>query len=210
MSKILCIFPQDQTTSFLEPIYDELCQRYDATGLMGDPAEDDDYLEKLAELAQEAETIVFLGHGSSGVLYGINFNMLICKENGNIDLLRHKHLILFACHSLDFIKRHGLISALGFGEIPTSDYDIANGKLHGLSIKDLNSSDVEYIKTAIVRIWKNSLAEANITDRNCFHQAFSFQTIKEIVKCLTTCESRNFRLIADVLYYLKTDMVFID
>lgn len=210
MSKILCIFPQDQTTSFLEPIYDELCQRYNTVGLRGDPTEDDDYLERLAELAQEAETIVFLGHGSSRALYGINFNMLICEENGNIDLLRHKQLILFSCHSLDFIKRQGLTSALGFGEIPTSDYDVANGKLHGLSIKDLNESDVEYIKAAIVRIWKNSLAEVNITDCNHFYQEFSFQTIKEIVRCLTTCESRNFRLIADVLYYLKTDMVFID
>ena len=210
MNKILCIYPQDKTTSFLEPVYDELCQRFGAEGLKGDPTEDDDYLERLANLVQEAETIVFLGHGSSGVLYGINFNMLICEENGNIDLLRHKHLILFACHSSDFIKRQGLTDALGFGEIPTSDYDVENGKLHGLPIKDLKDSDVEYIKAAIVRIWKNSLAEVDVTDINCFHQTFSYQTVKEIVRCLVNRESRNFRLIADVLYYLKMDMDYID
>ena len=170
MSKILCIYPQDQTTAFLEPVFDELCQRFGALGLKGDPTEDDDYLERLANLAQESETIVFLGHGSSVVLYGINFNMLICEENGNIDWLKHKHLILFACHSRDFIKRQGLTSALGFGEIPTSDYDVANSKLHGLPIEDLNDSDVEYIKAAIVRIWKNSLMESKITDSLRFHQ----------------------------------------
>lgn len=210
MSKILCIYPQDQTTAFLEPVYDELCQRFGAEGLKGDPTEDDDYLERLANLAQEAETIVFLGHGSSSVLYGINFNMLICEENGNIDLLRHKHLILFACHSSDFIKRQGLTNALGFGEIPSSDYDVANGKLHGLPIKDLNDSDVEYIKAAIVRIWENSLAEVDVTDYNRFHQAFSYHTTKEIVRCLATRGTQNFRLIADVLYYLKIDMDYID
>lgn len=210
MSKILCIYPQDKTTSFLEPVYYELCQRFGAEGLKGDPTEDDDYLERLANLVQEAETIVFLGHGSSGVLYGINFNMLICEENGNIDLLRHKHLILFACHSSDFIKRQGLTEALGFGEIPTSDYDVENGKLHGLPIKDLKDSDVEYIKAAIVRIWKNSLAEVDVTDISCFHQTFSYHTVKEIVRCLVNRESCNFRLIADVLYYLKMDMDYID
>lgn len=210
MSKILCIYPQDQTTAFLEPVYDELCQRFGAEGLKGDPTEDDDYFESLTSLVQEAETIVFLGHGSSGVLYGINFNMLICEENGNIDLLRHKHLILFACHSGDFIKRQGLSNALGFGEIPTSDYDVENVKLHGLPIKDLNDSDVEYIKAAIVSIWKNSLAEVKVTDNNRFHQSFSYHTVKEIVRCLVTSESHNSRLIADVLYYLKADMDYVE
>lgn len=210
MSKILCIYPKDKTTAFLEPVYDELRQRFGAEGLKGDPTEDDDYLERLATLVQEAETIVFLGHGSSGVLYGINFNMLICEENGNIDLLRHKHLVLFACHSSDFIKRQGLTNAFGFGEIPTSDYDVENGKLHGLPIKDLSDSDAEYIKAAIVRIWKNSLAEVDVTDHSRFYQSFSYHTVKEIVRCLATRESRNFRLIADVLYYLKMDIVFVD
>lgn len=210
MSNILCIYPKDQTTSFLEPVYDQLCQQLGAVGLKGDPTEDDDYLERLANLAHEAETIVFLGHGSSGVLYGINFNQLICAENGNINLLRHKHLIIFACHSSDFIKRQGLTNALGFGEIPTSDYDVANGKLHDLPIKDLKNSDVNYIKAAIVRIWKNSLAEVDLTEHNRFHHAFSYHTVKEIVKCLVKRESNNSRLIADVLYYLKMDMDYVE
>lgn len=210
MSSILCLYPQDQTTAFLEPVYDELCQQFGAVGLKGDPTEDDDYLERLANLALEADTIVFLGHGSSGVLYGINFNQLICAENGNIDLLRKKHLILFACHSSDFIRRQELTNALGFGEIPTSDYDVANGKLHGLPIRDLKDSDVEYIKAAIVRIWKNSLAEVSIADHNSFHHAFSYHTIREIVKCLVKRESHNSRLIADVLYYLKMDMDYVE
>jgi hypothetical protein len=210
MSRILCIYPQDQTTVFFDPVYEELCQQYGATGLKGDPTEDDDYLERLSDLVQEAETIVFLGHGSSSVLYGINFNMLICEENGNIDLLKHKHLILFACHSRDFIKRQRLTRALGFGEIPTSDYDVENGKLHGLPIRDLNDSDVEYIKAAIVKIWKNSLAEVNVTDHQRFHQAFSYYTTRELVRCLINRESHDFRLIADVLYYLKTDMDYVE
>ena len=210
MSSILCIFPQDKTTSFLEPVYNEIVERCGAVGLKGDPTEDDDYLDKLSSLVKNAGIIVFLGHGSSKVLYGINFNMLICGENGNVDLLRQKQLIIFSCHSRDFIKRHNLKCAIGFGEIPTSDYDTENGKLHNLPIKDLSDSDVEYIRAAIVRIWKNSLTESSITDYIHFHQSFSYYTVNEIVQCLKKKESRNFRLVADVLYYLKMDMNFVE
>lgn len=210
MNKTLCIFPQDQTTSFLEPVYDELCQHYDVVGLKGDPTEDDEYLERLEVEVDKSDTVVFLGHGSSEVLYGINFNMLICSENGNVDLLKDKRLILFACHSREFIKRHDLKMALGFGEIPTSDYDVTNGYLHGLPIKDLTIPDVEYIKTAIVRIWKKSLAEAGLTSLYRFYKAFEYYTVEEIVRCLRNRENRNFRLLADVLYYIKMDMDFVD
>ena len=59
MSKILCIFPKDSTTEFLDPLFEELCKKYDATPLLGDPQDDDDYLDKLAEQAEQSDTIIF-------------------------------------------------------------------------------------------------------------------------------------------------------
>ena len=119
------------------------------------PQDDDDYLDKLEKLAGNSDTIVFLGHGSSGVLYGVNFNELIYDYN--VDMLRGKNLVLFACNSVGFIQKFGLPHALGFGIVPTSDYDAETGKLHSLNLKVLTLPDISYIQQAIVRIWQKTL-----------------------------------------------------
>lgn len=204
MSKVLCIYPKDKTTEFLEPLFDDICKRCSAVPLLGDPQDDDDYLDKLEELAGKSETIVFLGHGSSGVLYGVNFNELIYDYN--VDMLRGKNLVLFACNSVGFIHKFGLTHALGFGIVPTSDYDAETGKLHSLNLKVLTLPDITYIQQAIVRIWQKTLAETDLSDVRRFYAVFSYYTNVEIVSCLKNCSHQNFRLIADILYYLKDDM----
>ena len=204
MSKVLCIYPKDKTTEFLEPLFDDICKRFSAVPLLGDPQDDDDYLDKLEELAGNSDTIVFLGHGSSGVLYGVNFNELIYDYN--VDMLRGKNLVLFACNSVGFIQKFGLPHALGFGIVPTSDYDAETGKLHSLNLKVLTLPDITYIQQAIVRIWQKTLAEVDLSDVRRFYAVFSYYTNVEIVSCLKNRSHQNFRLIADILYYLKDDM----
>ncbi|MBR5038420.1 MAG: hypothetical protein IKX65_06830 [Prevotella sp.] len=208
MNKILCIYPKDSTTGFLEPLFEDICKRYSATPLLGDPQDDDDYLDKLYELAGQSDTIVFLGHGTSDVLYGVKFNELIHAYN--VDFLRGKNLVLFACNSVGFIKKHKLIHALGFGIVPTSDYDAETGKLHSLPLKQLISLDIDYIQQAIVRIWQKTLVEADISDVRRFYSVFSYHINAEIVCCLKEKKQKNFRLIADILYYLKDDMDYIE
>lgn len=208
MNKVLCIYPKDRTTEFLEPLFEELCNRYSATPLLGDPQDDDDYLEKLEAQAAESDTIIFLGHGSSDVLYGVNFNELILADN--VGVLRGCNLFIFACNSIGFIHKHNLTHALGFGLVPTSDYDAENGKLHSLPLKNLTIPDIDYIQKAIVRIWIRTLAEADILDVRSFYNVFSYYTNVEIVDCLKKCDQQNCRLIADILYYLKTDMDYVE
>lgn len=211
MNKVFCIYPQDNSTEFLAPLYEALCEKYSAEGLMGDPTDDDDYLEKLEEDCTNADTIIFLGHGCSKRLYGINLNPIICKENDNINLLRGKKLILFACRSADFIKEYQLKNAWGFGFVPTSLDEARSGVLHKLPICKLESVDIYYFKDAINRIWLNSLKYADVFDIHKFYSEFCFYTNVEIVKCLREQQSLpNCRLIADMLYYLKEDMDYIE
>ena len=47
MKKTLCLFPKDETTEFLRPIYDELCKRDTIIGFDNDAIDDDEYFEKL-------------------------------------------------------------------------------------------------------------------------------------------------------------------
>ncbi len=208
MNNILCIFPKDTTTEFLEPLFYELCEKYKVTPLLGDPQDDDDYLDKLSETSAQSDAIIFLGHGSSKALYGVNFNELILADN--VEMFRGKRLFLFACNSVEFIKNYKLSQALGFGMIPTSDYDVENVKLYSLPLKDLTSLEIDFIQKTIVRIWKRTLAEADLSDVRNFYKGFSYYTDVEIVACLKKREQQNFRLIADILYYLKTDMNYFE
>lgn len=211
MNNVLCIFPKDCTTEFLSPVYETIVSTYFATGLLGDPTVDDDYLEKLCLEASQADSIIFIGHGSSRALYGINFNEIICEGNGNIDIFSGKRIILFSCKSIDFIKHFKLNNAIGFGLVPTSLIDTQSGKnFHNLSIGDLSVEDLAFIQECIVRIWQNSLKESDLFDVHKFYNAFSFYTNSEIVNCLLNHKSTpNYRLIADVLYYLKEDMDYV-
>lgn len=211
MNNVLCIFPKDCTTEFLSPVYKSIVSAYSATGLLGDPTVDDDYLEKLDSEASQADSIIFIGHGSSRALYGINFNEIICEENENIEIFRGKRIILFACKSIDFIRHFKFNNAIGFGLMPTSTFDIQPGKsFHNLPIGELSVEDLDYIRCCIVRIWQNSLSESDIFDVRKFYNSFSFHTNVEIVNCLLNHKSfPNYRLIADVLYYLKEDMDYV-
>lgn len=211
MSKVLCIYPKDDSTAFLQPLFEAICTKYNAVGLLGDASVDDDYLEKLEQLASRAEIIFFLGHGCSHTLYGLNLNPTICKDNGNIHLLEHKTLILYACRSIEFLQMYNLKPAWGFGFIPTSLDDAQGGQLHHLEIKKLEKVDITYFQNALIRIWLKTLDEVDVLDVRNFYHTFSYNTNVEIVNCLTKHQKLpHFRIIADMLYYLKEDMNYIE
>lgn len=75
-----------------------------------------------------------------------------------------------------------------------------------MNLKELTLPDITYIQQAIVRIWQKTLAETDLSDVRRFCAVFSYYTNIEIVSCLKIRSHQNFRLIADILYYLKDDM----
>ena len=72
MSKLICIFPEDKTTDFLLPIYDQLETLSDFIGYRFDTNDSSKTKNLHDELLQidENDFIIFLGHGSSNKLYG--------------------------------------------------------------------------------------------------------------------------------------------
>jgi len=207
MSKVLCIYPKDDSTAFLQPLCDTICAKYKAIRLQGDSTEDDDYLDTLEGLSTQVDVVFFLGHGCSDALYGINLNPIICKGNNNIHLLGHKALILCACRSTEFIDANHLSPAWGFGFIPTSLDDAQNGRLHKLEIKNLGMVDIDYFQDTFINIWLKTLDGVDVFDVRKFYQEFSYNTNVEIVKCLTKQKHLpHYRMVADMLYYLKEDM----
>ena len=152
MNNILCIYPKDSTTEFLRPVYNAICAKPHVVGLELDTIEDDDFLEKLSDHLADADFVFFLGHGSSSCLYGTNLNPLIDDKMGNIESLRNKSLLLFACKSAEFIKNYHFQDSLGFGFIPTSLDDARDGVLHSVNLRNIDSSCLDMFRQAIVRI----------------------------------------------------------
>lgn len=209
MNKILCIYPKDTTTEFLRPVYDAICAKPHVVGLELDTIEDDDFLVKLSDHLADAGVVFFLGHGSSTCLYGTNLNPLIEDKMGNIEDLRHKSLILFACRSAEFVKNYHFQDSLGFGFIPTSLDDVRGGTLHCVNLKNLDSSFLGIFQQSIVRIWVRTLREVSLEKLTTIANVFSFYTNCEIVDTLLhSKEAPDFKILADMLYYLKEDMKY--
>ena len=208
----MCIFPRDTTTEFLRPVYELICKETSVCGIDADSVDTDDYLENLERVLQDAKTIIFLGHGSSHTLYGTMFNPLFDERIGNVKWLRNKHLILFACRTLDFIKKHGLHTAMGFGFIPTTLDDVRdNGELHKLDITDLTKADLKVFRDSIVKVWKRCLRHCPLNDIYRFLEVFSMYTNIEIVDVLMNHRDiPHYRKIADMLYYLYKDMDYVE
>lgn len=212
MKQSLCLFPKDATTEFLRPVYELLCRDKNIIGFDNDAIEDDNYFETLESHLKEVDCIIFLGHGSSTTLYGTNQNPIIDDQSGNLEYLKNKQLLLFSCKSSDFIKKYKLHNAIGFGFIPTSKDDACEGaKLHGFDISCLKYDDLYYFQDSIIRIWMRTLKDTSWDNTYTFLRKFSFYTDVEIVETLISHnELPNYRLVADMLYYLKSDIKHYD
>ncbi len=212
MGQVVCIFPKDETTEFLRPVYEEICKGENVCGFDVDTTDDDDYLENLERLLSNAETVVFLGHGNSHTLYGTRLNPLFDEEMENVGWLRGKKLVLFACRALDFIKKYDLHTALGFGFIPTTLNDVRDGgPLHKLDIKRLTRSDLKVFTNSIVNVWKRCLTYCRLDDIRQFGELFSMYVNVEIVDVLINHRDiPHYRTVADMLYYLYVAMNYVE
>lgn len=207
MSKILCIFPAEDNTEFLRPVFDDLNSRDYVYGLDKSSLEDE-YIDEIESVSKNVDMIFFLGHGSSHTLYGDNNNKLF--DDKFLFPLIGKKLILFACKTADFARFHKLDNTLGFGFIPSSEEDFEGVRFHNLGIAKLGTLDVDYLRRSISDILLKTLKECDIFNLKDFMRSFSFNANLEIVKYLTKRKDiSNYRLLADVIYYINKDMTLV-
>lgn len=118
------MFPEDDSTNFLEPIRMVLEEKLDATIIRGDTTREghrnevNNGLHKLAE----QDVFVFMGHGASYCLYGSpqSGELQPLFGKGALSLPKRSRSLLISCRSDDFIKSQQWVNAIGFGEIPTT------------------------------------------------------------------------------------------
>lgn len=199
----ICIFPQDETTNFLQPIYVSLLEQ-GCKGFIVDSKEIG--REQIIEAIKGAEIVFFLGHGTSFCLYGINSIPLIDKDN--VEYLRGKRLFLLACRSAEFAKNNSLSNYIGFGDIPTSMDDVMSERdMDCEKYPNIDKDDVEIFCVSIVQIMQKSLMHCEIDDFKCLAsmiKLFTNRTRRDVVSKNT----KNNYEIQKMLYEFKHFMVF--
>lgn len=206
MKKTVCIYPKDPTTDFLLPLYEHICNNMHAIGIHDDTTEEN-ALDKIYAEIHDAESVVFLGHGTSDMLCGSRFENIVFEKE-KCDLLCNKRLLLLACNSNQFIKKYDLHCAVGFGFLPTSLRDARYvRKLHSMRIEHLQESDIEKYNTALVDALINTLSNTTMADFHLFKERLKFYISGRIVQILLQRETPNYRLVADALYYVYKDVI---
>ena len=81
MKKIVCIYPEDETTAFLQPLYVHICDTISAVGRNNDTTDEDDSLDNIYDEIKDAECVIFLGHGTSFILYGSRYENVVFESN---------------------------------------------------------------------------------------------------------------------------------
>ena len=210
MSKIVCIYSEkDYAVDFLSLLCNYICDELSAIRVGYDKDSDDDTLTEIYDAVTDANIVFFLGHGRSDALYADLIDDCILFDKENVNQLKGKRLFLLACNSADFIKKYGLTDAIGFEDLPTSLYDVnSRKKVHDIDITDLSEDEIEIYNAAMVSVLCNTISLETIKDLSLFCEKFKFQISIEIVKCLTQYKDvKNYRKIADLLFYLQKDMV---
>lgn len=124
MSRLVCVFPVDDSTNFLESVRMVLEEKLGATIIRGDTTREEHRNEisnRLHELTEQ-DVFVFMGHGASYCLYGSpqggELQPLFGKDA--LSLPNRSRSLLISCRSNDFTESLQLINAIGFGEIPAT------------------------------------------------------------------------------------------
>jgi hypothetical protein len=118
----LVIHPDDRSTDFLRPIYENLKNKTVITGSIS--------RDGLRDLIKQHDQIIMLGHGSPRGLFSMtnNFGRGYIIGAAEVDVLRKKKLIAIWCHADKFMNEYqlnGLYSGMFISEVSeASFYDI--------------------------------------------------------------------------------------
>ncbi|MDD3014597.1 MAG: hypothetical protein PHC34_12920 [Candidatus Gastranaerophilales bacterium] len=210
--KIICIFPNDESTDFLLPIYDSLSTLDSFTGYRNllEQGEIDLVIKDILS-SESGSVIIFLGHGASHCIYRCDRTPLFDKHNFNI--FQNKRIFLFSCRSSEFIKDNKnthLIEYIGFGNMVTDIAEVLEERdVDSNAYPDIDEGIIDAYKKILVQILSLNLKgtlEQNISFRDLYFQ-IKLLLNKYIAKTLKEKKHSNYKALTDLLYYTKCDMI---
>lgn len=204
MSNTICIFPKDESTEFLLPLYNFLYSK-------GIDGWHDDSVKSGAiaiDLIRDAKRIIFLGHGSSRTLYGSLDNDeltdLVTPQNAR-ELLTGKKCFLLSCNSEEFCSFYGLTHTIGFGNMPTGLRDVHAAMDNDSSFPNLEQDDINVYNKALVRALSRAFNSASLDNMDGLYAKIRLFSNVEIVECLTNKPCKMYREVAELLQDFKNE-----
>lgn len=213
MNELICIYPEDETTDFLLPIYEQLEQLPNFTGYrfntITSPQRDELFNQ---QNSGQNSILFFLGHGASNKLYG-SVNEKGEKDElfdkSKIKYIKNINFVCIACRSKEF-ARNKFQNYIGFGDITSDFSEIKAGRftdgsdsMNWAGEEDINNFRAEFtsaISDAIKLSKCSSLHLIYKMMRLCFN--------KHIADLLMNRNMSNYRHIADMLFDVLNEMEF--
>jgi len=168
-------------------------------------------VENISKISKHSN-IIFLGHGTSRILYGGESESFQKKELISIktmNIFKNQNIFLLACDSALLLKSAFRFSqikkSIGFGSLPTSIEEIENDKK--LSKSGITDEIIEEYKKEIVDVVSsafNYLYQNTNIDFIVLKDYIDLLLLKKINK--TVLEYNN-PLLADLLHKMKKEMV---
>lgn len=204
---MVCIFPKDETTDFLLPLYDKLC----SLGFKGLHVDTNDNIELVLEAIGKAKVVVFLGHGTSYSLMGTPFNgdKTNIINNDNIAILKDKKLFLLSCRSAEFCESYNLYPAIGFGMMPTGLEDVHSMIDDDVNFPSLDQQDIDVYNKALINVVSNAFNISSMDNMEHLYNKIKLYANIEITNCLLQRNTTMFREVADLIQDMKNECVLL-
>lgn len=214
MSKLICIYPKDETTDFLLPIYEQLETLSDFAGYRfdtNDSSKTKNLYDDLKQLDDDS-IIFFLGHGASNKMYGSvdkDGNKLTLFDKTDTEDIKNTKLVGIACRSKDFAYNH-LLNYIGFGDI-TSDYSevLAERNIGDPDYMEWASEeDIVNFQTEFVGAITDAVRLSECANLHLIYKMTKLCFNKRIASLLINRQLQNYRQIADMLYEINDELQF--
>ena len=200
---MVCIFPKDETTDFLLPLYDKLC----SLGFKGLHVDTNDNIEQVLEAIEKAKVVVFLGHGTSYSLMGTPFNgdktNIIHKDN--ISILKDKRMFLLSCRSAEFCETYNLYPSIGFGMMPTGLEDVHSMIDEDVNFPALKQQDIDVYNKALINAISSAFNSGSMDKMEDLYNKVKLYANIEITNCLLQKNTPMFREVADLIQDMKNE-----
>lgn len=205
MNKNICIYPKDPSTDFLWPLFESICSNGFIGIHLNTNVEENRII--MFDALNEAQNIIFLGHGSSGSLYGTPYEGSLpdLVTADNVKLLEGKRLIILSCNSNQFCACYNLQPSISFGDMPTGQHDVDSQLENDPSFPQLEECDINTYNMALVRTLTRAILSIDFDDFDRLYSKILLYANAEISECLLNKPCTRFRDVADLLQEFKNE-----
>lgn len=212
---VLCIFPEDITLLFLEPLRNKLKQNYRVLDVLANDESHIKAIETIKTLPDDS-TIIFIGHGASHCLYGAcndNYKRNSFINNSNFEVFRNKNLFALSCRSSEFLNANKSIlnKYLGFGNLPTDWDEILAERNFGdpYYLRNINEKEILIYKKQLATIVLSCFLSSEIIyDFNTLYFNLKLYLNKEITRLNLEEKDNSMRALANLWYVTKVEMSY--